>query len=167
MTNFVFVPDIVEANGKTVRQNNLEIAHTIPLKTFVEIDCDCSESHGCRGYVVDYERDCDGSPLYGISFDPTDADHIANMRRGVDEKLDQAEAWLKLARSRVNGGWCKDSLIILATPDDRVSASAKVKELLESYPVLTGRITDAQCDKVTDIIVATLRGKEENDHRKD
>lgn len=167
MPNAIFVPDIVEANGKTVRQNNLEIAHTIPLKTFVEIDSDYNESHGCRGYVVDYERDCDGTPLYGLSLDPTDAEHIANMRRGVDEKLDQAEAWLKLARSRVNGGWGEDSLIILATPDNRASACQKVKEVLESFPVLAGKITDRQCEMVTNTIVAMLQGKEENDRGKD
>ena len=39
--------DIVEGNGRTIRQNNIARAHAIPLGAFVEIDCpDVPEWHG-------------------------------------------------------------------------------------------------------------------------
>lgn len=67
--NIVNVSDIVEWNGKTVRENNLAIQHNIPIGTLVEIDSKgcCEEWNGCRLYVVAHERDCDGEPLYALS----------------------------------------------------------------------------------------------------
>jgi hypothetical protein len=62
---FIFVGDIVEANGKTIRENNQERPHKFALGTLVEIHG--SEDfgwNGCRLYVRSLSRDCDGSPLY-------------------------------------------------------------------------------------------------------
>ena len=67
---FVFVGDLVEKNGKTVKQNNLERQHKIPLGSLVEVGGDDSiNTKGCRLFVVDCSRDCDGTPLYTLSFD--------------------------------------------------------------------------------------------------
>lgn len=66
----IFVSDIVEANGKTVRENNMAIEHKIPLGTLVEVKYDtwfgggaCERVHA-RLWVVGHTRDCDGTPLY-------------------------------------------------------------------------------------------------------
>lgn len=56
-------------NGKTVRENNLELKHDIPLGTLVEIDCDYIDVHGLRLFVGAHGRDCDGTPLYSLTFD--------------------------------------------------------------------------------------------------
>lgn len=63
--------EVVEANGKTVRQNNLEMKHKIKIGSKVQID---HESCGDTTYkisgelfVVEHTRDCDGSPLYMLS----------------------------------------------------------------------------------------------------
>lgn len=64
------VHDIVEDNGKTIRENNLEKRHAIPVGTLVEVKYD--EWHGdgactkvrARLWVVHHARDCDGTPLY-------------------------------------------------------------------------------------------------------
>lgn len=62
------VSDIVESNGKSVKQNNLEQDHTIPLGSLVEIlGSDSDDDTGLRLFVVDHGRDCDGTPLYGLS----------------------------------------------------------------------------------------------------
>lgn len=58
---FLFVHDIVEENGKTVRENNLEKKHNIPIGSLVEIK-DSRE----RLYVCQQIRDCDGTPLYSL-----------------------------------------------------------------------------------------------------
>lgn len=63
------VSDIVESNGKSVKQNNLEQDHIIPLGSLVEIlGSDSDDDTGLRLFVVDHGRDCDGTPLYGLSF---------------------------------------------------------------------------------------------------
>jgi hypothetical protein len=70
----IFVSDIVEENGKTIRQNNLERTHQIPLGTLVQIVSDYPEYededyyNGCVLFVVNHSRDCDGTPLYDLSF---------------------------------------------------------------------------------------------------
>lgn len=74
MTNIVFVGDLVEQNGKTWKENNLEIQHAIPLGTIVEISYEAypdeeDNTNGLRLFVVNHSRDCDGTPLYDLSFD--------------------------------------------------------------------------------------------------
>jgi hypothetical protein len=71
MHAFMLQSDIVEANGKTARENNLARPHLIPLDALVEIDCPESEFHGVRAFVVEHARDCDGTPLYSLSFHKT------------------------------------------------------------------------------------------------
>lgn len=65
--------DIVEENGKTIRENNLEIKHLYPVGTLVEVAFD-QYFGGCCGmaikahlYVIAHSRDCDGSPLYMLA----------------------------------------------------------------------------------------------------
>ena len=70
--------DIVEENGKTIRENNLAKQHSYQLGDIVEVDLDISQPGAdegieinlkgtCRLFVVGHMRDCDGSPLYVIS----------------------------------------------------------------------------------------------------
>lgn len=71
----MFVGDVVETNGKTWKENNLAKEHDIALGTLVEITYkseyeDEEESkYGLRLFVVNHSRDCDGTPLYDMSFD--------------------------------------------------------------------------------------------------
>lgn len=64
------VADFVEKNGKTVRENNKNKQHALPLGSLVEILPDSSrdEDSGLRLYVVGHGRDCDQTPLYNLSF---------------------------------------------------------------------------------------------------
>ena len=75
MTKITFISETVEQNGKTIKQNNLEKkTHNIELGTLVEITsddtlCDEEDQHnGLRLFVVQHTRDCDGTPLYSLSF---------------------------------------------------------------------------------------------------
>ncbi len=75
------ISDIVESNGKTVKQNNMEQSHTIPLGSLVEILGDENDDDtGLRLFVVHHGRDCDGTPLYGMSF-----------KKDAKEKMDKRE----------------------------------------------------------------------------
>jgi hypothetical protein len=84
---FVVLGDIIEENGRTIRENNLMVAHKFPLGTLVKItgkehfdehgDPDATDKpylpprpNGARLYVVEHLRDCDGTPLYRLSLIP-------------------------------------------------------------------------------------------------
>ena len=69
--------DIVESNGKTIRENNLSLQHKYPIDTLVEVKYDkwfgggaCEKVHA-RLFVVHHSRDCDGTPLYILASKPT------------------------------------------------------------------------------------------------
>lgn len=85
-TRIMFFSDMVEKNGKTVRENNMAIKHSIPLGTLVEVKYDewygdgaCSKVHA-RLFVVEHNRDCDGTPLYGLGKLPPDPEAYALSR---------------------------------------------------------------------------------------
>lgn len=68
----LYIGDIVEENGKSIRQNKMALTHNIPLGTFVEVaydENDASASEGQRLYVQGHHRDCDGTPLYSLTTD--------------------------------------------------------------------------------------------------
>ena len=65
----ILFSEIVEANGKTIRENNMEKGHNIPLQSLVET------AEGLRLYVVMHGRDCDGTPLYWLSFQKDWSEH--------------------------------------------------------------------------------------------
>lgn len=69
----------VESNGKTIRENNLQRQHAIPVGTLVEA------SSGARLFVARHCRDCDGTPLYGLAVSP-DATEYSNVHYGYMER---------------------------------------------------------------------------------
>jgi len=58
----IFFGDIVEENGKTIKENNLAREHKYPIGSLVELE------NGERLFVMAYTRDCDGNPLYNLGF---------------------------------------------------------------------------------------------------
>lgn len=87
------VSEMKEENGKTIRENNLEKSFSIPIDTLVEFDMDeeisPDEKTGLgsnirgkvRAFVVEHVRDCDGEPLYRLSF--YESNHIKNTVRAL------------------------------------------------------------------------------------
>jgi hypothetical protein len=53
--------NMVEENGRTIKQNNMERKHAIPIDTLVELE------NGVRMFVTKHTRDCDGTPLYALA----------------------------------------------------------------------------------------------------
>lgn len=71
--DMINVADIKNPNtGKTYREENHEKTHNIPLGTLVEVDFNDDgyedPKKGLRMFVVEHNRDCDGTPLYSLSF---------------------------------------------------------------------------------------------------
>lgn len=73
---FIHVPDLVNPKtNKTYREENAELMHNIPIGALVEILQDEYgeiESAGCRLFVVAHERDCDMTPIYSLSIEPSE-----------------------------------------------------------------------------------------------
>lgn len=118
------VADIVEPNGKTVRENNRSIPHELPIGALVEITTDCpigqfgSEYRGVRLFVVGHNRDCDGSPLYSLSFDPNAHKEIEDAQTTFDDNTDSKfhslfGMRLGEAAGSVTKGWDAGSLLLI------------------------------------------------------
>ena len=95
MPEFTFVHDLVESNGKTIRENNMERQHSLSVGTLVEVKYDewhgdgaCSKVHA-RLWIVKCGRDCDGTPLYWLSKweDPQFALSVHQYVGGFSESL--------------------------------------------------------------------------------
>lgn len=74
----ILFSNIVEKNGKTIKENNTAIQHKVPIGTLVEFKTTewfgggaCRRSHA-RMFVVSHSRDCDGTPLYHLATKPID-----------------------------------------------------------------------------------------------
>jgi hypothetical protein len=77
MATFQLVYEMIDPEtGETYKQGNLKQNHKIPLDSIVEVlpyDSEISRGDhaGLRLYVVAHTRDCDGTPLYSLSFNKT------------------------------------------------------------------------------------------------
>lgn len=81
-------------NGKAIHEENMAIPHRIPIGTLVEVKYDtwhregaCEKVHA-RLWVVEHNRDCDGTPLYYVSQwrDPESAKLFSDIRGGFGEE---------------------------------------------------------------------------------
>ena len=61
IVNIADLVDRNDAKGRTFREINKEKTHNISIGSLVETE------DGCRLFVVDHGRDCDETPLYGLS----------------------------------------------------------------------------------------------------
>lgn len=113
----------MEENGKSVRENNLERQHRIPLGTLVEIfeDDPLQEDsyHRLRLYVVDHARDCDGTPLYSLSFNKKVVEELKAVERDINTGLLAAQE-LQLSHcvrwkclGAILNGFPEESLMVL------------------------------------------------------
>lgn len=106
MKKIINIADIKnKETGKKFREENLEKKHNIPLGTLVEIDfndeyCE-TPVKGLRLFVVRHDRDCDGTPLYSLSFNR-------------DWKEIESELIPKIAfRMQIDSGYSEESLKII------------------------------------------------------
>jgi len=90
MTKAVVFSSLVEANGRTIRENNLEVRHKISIGTLVQFRySEWFEGGACRRsearmFVCWHARDCDGTPLYWLATKPP---HLWLQDGGVDPNL--------------------------------------------------------------------------------
>lgn len=76
MSEIVKFGDLVDKNGKTIRENNAAKEHKIPINSLVDVNIEEYYGDGAgmagkaRLYVFAHTRDCDGTPLYTLSETP-------------------------------------------------------------------------------------------------
>ena len=105
------VADIVEENGKTIRQNNQEKRHNIPVGSLVEVKYEnwfgdgACEKVRARLWVISLGRDCDGTPLYTL---------CKNKPDHVTINMSTAESMLNDVRS----GYAEESLTVIEVTED-------------------------------------------------
>jgi hypothetical protein len=59
-TYLINFKNIIEKNGKTIYENNMDKKHKFPIGSLVEYE------DGMRLFVKAHTRDCDGTPLYSL-----------------------------------------------------------------------------------------------------
>jgi len=118
--------DVLEANGKTIRENNNETTHAIPLGTLVEINSPCLSDCGLRLYVHSHIRDCDGTPLYTLTHrydlvgQPVGAAYIRSLAENSEDKALSEKALTGfIANQRegaTTGGYPESMLTVIRLP---------------------------------------------------
>lgn len=127
------ISDLVESNGKTIRENNLEKMHDIPIGTLVEVkyqqwhgDGACERVHA-RLWVVGHDRDCDGTPLYSLSEykEPMFVDGSLKYR-GEDGWWIKKEIVLKIANG-VRKGFSRERLTPIEITKDIIDGVGSLR----------------------------------------
>jgi hypothetical protein len=83
--NIADLQDPADPQGRSYRQINAEKKHAIPLGALVELE------DGERLYVAHHGRDCDQTPLYGLSMkdwatEPIESIRLSKIFRGYAEE---------------------------------------------------------------------------------
>lgn len=93
--NVADLKDPNDPDGRTYREVNLSLEHSIPIGSLVELD------DGVRLWVVYHSRDCDGTPLYELSPEKDDT--------YLDRSGFKNRKWF--------GGFCYESLKVIKCED--------------------------------------------------
>jgi hypothetical protein len=95
LINLADLQDPNDPEGRSYRQVNAEKAHAIPIGALVEV-----AETGERLYVMTHGRDCDLTPLYGLT---------------TCSYLDERNELIR--RARCFGGYGEESLTVIRLPD--------------------------------------------------
>jgi len=102
MIKVVFLSDIIESNGKTVKENNLAKQHKFNIGDLVEFinSKDMEDCAGVRMYIVAQNRDCDGTPLYCLCHDKSHTTVNCRGFRNLDWISGYGEESLRLIKHK-------------------------------------------------------------------
>lgn len=114
----VILHHIVGEDGQTDKERNTKNQHTIPLFSLVEIEYEGSEEFGLRLYVQGHSRDCDGTPLYNLTYDYriVGKDVSTDRVRAAKDSLDHMLAVIDTGK--ITGGYSAESLVVIRTADE-------------------------------------------------
>lgn len=119
--NAIIFGDIVEENGKTIRENNMGLKHNIPIGSLVEVKLDEWHGNGAceisksRLWVISHDRDCDGTPLYTLS--QNHPDHLCKGSVILDGYILRDGVALSILNN-FKTGFSEDSLKMIELTDE-------------------------------------------------
>jgi len=120
----VNVADLVEDNGKTVRENNLEKKHNIPIGALVEVKYEKWHGEGAceiihaRLWVISHDRDCDATPLYSL----------CQSKNGFTPWMEEgATEFLAKMLAGVESGFPEESLTVVEVTPELVEGEGQLK----------------------------------------
>lgn len=90
MSNVQVTHRLVEKNGKTIRENNMQIKHGFAVNDRVRFFHDQWDQH-ILAYVAILTRDCDGEPLYVLVPDRNKVEKIRECERIISDNHESAE----------------------------------------------------------------------------
>ncbi len=119
---FPVMSQMYEENGKTVRENKMEISHKIPVGALIEIKYDEWLGDGgsmkvhARLWVFGHHRDCDGTPLYILS-------HKKPTGPPLELHSLHPEKVFEHAFYRTINGYGEDKLTVVTVTDDMLTGA--------------------------------------------
>jgi len=131
MSNIVILHDLPanpnNIDGPTIKEQNLQKKHNIPIDTLVEIKYDtwfgngaCSKVHA-RLWVIAHNRDCDGTSLYTLADKTRYTLCLLDVNFNSDNWVFEAKKWCDIFTS----GHDEESLkVIKITPDIKIGHDA-------------------------------------------
>jgi len=112
-TKFVYAGDMIEANGKSVRENNQMLQHTIPCGAIVR-----EVNSGLVCYVATQDRDCDGTPVYGLTIRPEMVNATEPLHPAGDDPF--LKMMYQIARGQwqmgIDRGYAEGDLVVERNP---------------------------------------------------
>lgn len=160
--SFINVADITNPEtGKTYREENNEMNHSYEINSLVEL----KESGGVRLFVVKHTRDCDGTPLYSLSFVPSVKIPTKKSYVGQASSRPPFEIYYQgYEEGQIAGmvldGYSEDDLTLINTP-----INGQFKPEHYSMPLYDWENKEYLKEKVVDGVIFRLYRSSENNDR--
>jgi len=126
MTTPQIIPfsSIVESNGKTIRENNMRIQHSLLVGQRVSAHIDDYEQTVSM-YVIEVNRDCDGTPLYSLTISKRVKEMYPEWINNLkDDPEDQVSRWY-IGSSPIARGYMRAALTVQEPFDPKSAISNK------------------------------------------
>lgn len=148
MSNVQITHHLVEENGKTIRQNNMQIKHGFAVNDRVRFFHDQWDQY-ILAYVAILSRDCDGEPLYVLVPDRNKVERIQECERIISNKYSSDEdkqfANFERMTTTIFSGYTAQSLELVDVPGELTILS---KEW--TYKHITGSYFTVRFDREVD-----------------
>lgn len=113
MSHIQTLSSMIEPNGKTVRENNLQILHSLRVGDKVSVFVEDYKQE-IEVLVLDLTRDCDGETLYVLSPSSRVRENYPRWRRTIDDPFETEEnkryVHFEMMTAAILNGYSRESL---------------------------------------------------------
>lgn len=126
MKNTIAFSDILEENGKTIKENNMAKPHNIPLGSTVEFLAENGKDL-LRLYVVSHTNDFDGTPLYQLSYNKDIGEFLAQELKRNNSEM--SEIYLE-TKGMILGDYSEDALKVVSCSELSADEDQEIGNLM-------------------------------------